>query len=88
MIPSTLCPVCEAKNCRYNPTCIECNHELPGPELRLNNKLADVWNDFAVLPPLHPSDAREFEMHIHALQNIVAARTCVKMKLVGMVRKQ
>jgi hypothetical protein len=36
--------------------------------------LADAWNKFCALPPLHPVDNHEFMHAIHAAQNIVLAR--------------
>ncbi len=38
------------------------------------NTLADAWNQFCALEVLHPSDAGEFVLHLHALQNIILAR--------------
>jgi len=40
--------------------------------------LADAWNAFVELKPVHPSDNREFEHAIHAAQNIILARPVMK----------
>lgn len=39
---------------------------------------AELWNRFCALPELHPSDKPELCVHIHAIQNMVFARTGVR----------
>ena len=34
----------------------------------------DLFNRMVQLPVMHPSDNREVEYHIHAIQNIILAR--------------
>jgi len=43
-------------------------------EIELVDNLGDCFNAFVKLDQLHQSDNREFEFHIHALQNIVLSR--------------
>jgi hypothetical protein len=43
-------------------------------EKLLMDLTGDVFNRFLALPELHPSDAPEFAVHIHALQNMILAR--------------
>ena len=37
--------------------------------------LAAAWNAFLILPPSHPAEVGEFRPGLHALQNIVLARS-------------
>lgn len=43
-------------------------------ERDLFEKLGHCYNDFIGLDQLHQADNRDFEFHIHALQNIVLSR--------------
>jgi hypothetical protein len=43
-------------------------------EKELLFKLADIWNDFILLPEEHPADREEFALAIHSMQRIIAAR--------------
>jgi hypothetical protein len=40
--------------------------------------LVDAWKLFAAMPIQHPADQPEFVLHIHALQNILAARAIAR----------
>lgn len=49
-------------------------------ERQVVNALADAWNAFLELKPVHPDDQVEFRQAIHAAQNIVMARPVLKNK--------
>jgi hypothetical protein len=38
----------------------------------------ELYSSFTRLKKLHPSDQREVEFHIHAIQNIILARPAYK----------
>lgn len=78
------CSYCGSRNCFYNPKCISCDRPMPGPEHRLMNKTTELWNEFVKLEPVHPDDKDEFRSAIHAIQNLIAARACAKLGLLGM----
>lgn len=48
---------------------------LKPEELQICNELGEIWNHFIRLTSAHPDDAIDFKFHIHALQNIVMARS-------------
>jgi hypothetical protein len=37
-----------------------------------------MWHAFLKLEELHPSDLKEFEHHLHVLQNIVLSRPAMR----------
>jgi len=56
----------------------ECQTTLSGltpNEQAVLEHLAAAWNAFLILPPSHPDDVVEFRHGLHALQNIVLARS-------------
>lgn len=47
-------------------------------ELDVLEKSRELWDEFLKLPVIHPDDQNEFRLHLHAIQNIVMARTAMK----------
>jgi len=48
---------------------------LTADEQAVLEHLAAAWNTFLLLPSRHPDDVAEFRHELHALQNIVMARS-------------
>lgn len=44
-------------------------------ELKLMGISTDLWNEFLKLPKTYDDEVHDFRFHIHALQNIILART-------------
>lgn len=42
-----------------------------------------LWNDFLKLPAGHPDDQQDVRFHIHAIQNILYARSHVRSLFTG-----
>ena len=51
---------------------------LTEEERRVVDTLAEAWNAFLELKPVHPDDNQEFRQAIHAAQNIIMARPVMK----------
>jgi hypothetical protein len=47
-------------------------------ELHVVELLGDVYNEFMMLPEIHPDDINEFGNGLHVLQNIVMSRSAVR----------
>lgn len=50
------------------------NSELTPEENLALDHTAALWNRLVLLTPQHPDDLNEARFHIHALQNLIAAR--------------
>lgn len=44
-------------------------------ETKVLEKTADLWNEFLKLEPIHPADRPDVMFHLHAIQNIIFARS-------------
>lgn len=51
---------------------------LSEKEQGILNLLADAWNEFAKLDPVHPDEAKEFCLAIHLGQQIIMSRPVMK----------
>lgn len=51
---------------------------LTPEELKLAEDLGDIWNRFIALPSFAEADSHDFCFHIHALQNLIMARSAVR----------
>ena len=51
---------------------------LSKQEKQVLDVLAAAWNQFLLLPEIHPSDRPEFLFSIHQAQNIVLSRPTVQ----------
>lgn len=49
--------------------------ELTDAEVRVAHLLAEVWNEYLLLPKEHPMEQQEFCTAIHACQDMVLARS-------------
>jgi hypothetical protein len=52
--------------------------DLTDQEKRVVDALGNAWDEYALLPHIHPADVGEFVQAVHAAQNIVLARPGVK----------
>ncbi len=52
--------------------------ELTDQDAKVAQMLGDAWNEYLKLPIEHPMEQREFCSAIHACQNMVLARCCVR----------
>jgi len=48
---------------------------LTSAEIKLCEKLGDVWNDFCKLQIMHPSDETDFMNAVHLAQYIIMKRS-------------
>lgn len=52
--------------------------QLTTTELDAINLSGELWNRLLDLPPTHPAERQELQLHIHAIQHIVMARLAVR----------
>lgn len=51
---------------------------LTPEEIAFVEAAGELMNAFCRIPPAHPSDTREVEAHVHAIQNLVMARSACR----------
>lgn len=47
-------------------------------EKKVMDITADLSNEFKKLPQLHPDDIKDFNFHLHAIQNIILCRSAYR----------
>lgn len=47
-------------------------------EREILHDAGELWNKFILLPPEHPDDQNDVRFHVHAIQNIILARSAMR----------